>query len=215
MTSATSGALPIGQPGISRTPSTKAQAWLLAAASIALWYVPINQLRVEWSINPQYAYGWVVPFLAAYLFAERWKNRPIPRPGHPAWAHAAAALLFAFILLPARLVEEAAPDWRLVGWVLALAAVALSLVAILYMGGWPWLWHFAFPIGFFLVAVPWPAPPRHVVVQRLMHAVASLCVEALGWWGIAAVQQGNVIRISSGVVGVEEACSGVRSLRPL
>jgi len=196
--------------------AARAHLWLLAAALIALWFVPINQLRVEWSINPQYAYGWVVPLLSLYLFAERWKNRPIPRPGHPgrsAWDHTAAALLFAFILLPARLIEEAAPDWRLVGWVLALAAVALSLEAVLFAGGRPWLRHFFFPICFFLVAVPWPVPFEHAVVQRLMHWVATLCVEALGWWGMPAIQQGNVIRISSGVVGVEEACSGVRSLQ--
>src|SRR5205823_2176922 len=43
--------------------------------------------------------------------------------------------------------------------------------------------------------------------------VAACCVELLGWCGIAAVQHGNVIETSAGPVGVEEACSGVRSLQ--
>jgi exosortase len=187
--------------------------WLLAAAVLAVWYVPINQLRVEWSINPQYAYGWVVPLLALYLFGERWKDRPAARPGRSRWGHLALAGGIALLLFPARLVEEAAPDWRLVSWALALAVVALSLEAIFFAGGKPWLRHFAFPVCFFLVAVPWPVPFEHALVQQLMRWVASFCVEALSFWGIPAVQQGNVIQISSGVVGVEEACSGVRSLQ--
>ena len=63
------------------------------------------------------------------------------------------------------------------------------------------------------MAVPWPVPFEQGVIQRLMSAVATICVDALGWFGIPAVQHGNVIEVSSGVVGVEEACSGVRSLQ--
>ena len=80
-------------------------------------------------------------------------------------------------------------------------------------GSWAWLRHFALPVAFVLVAVPWPMAFEQSVVQTLMRTVATICVEALGWAGIAAVQHGNVIEVSTGVVGVEEACSGVRSLQ--
>ena len=98
--------------------------WLLILAGAALWFIPVNQLHVEWSINPQYAYGWAVPLLALYLFGERWKGRPPPQPGRHGPVLAALALLAGFCLLPARLVQEAAPDWRLIGWVLAATVVA-------------------------------------------------------------------------------------------
>ena len=190
--------------------------WLLFAAVGALWFLAINQLRVEWGINPQYAYGWTVPFLALYLFLERWKTRPPAQPLassplHAAW-HIAAALV-ALSLLPSRLIQETAPDWRLVSWALAGTVVFLSLWAVWFVGGTRWLWHFAFPICFFLVAVPWPVPLEQALIQKLMRCIAALGVEALGWWGVPAVQHGNVIEISSGTVGVEEACSGVRSLQ--
>jgi exosortase/archaeosortase family protein len=38
-------------------------------------------------------------------------------------------------------------------------------------------------------------------------------VEALTLWGIPALPQGNVIQISTGLVGIDEACSGIRSLQ--
>jgi hypothetical protein len=36
-----------------------------------LWFTLINHLRVEWTVNPQYAYGWAVPFLCAFLLARK------------------------------------------------------------------------------------------------------------------------------------------------
>ena len=188
-------------------------AWVLAALLAALWFSTLNQLRTEWSVNAQYAYGWTVPFLTLYLFAERWKTRPRTEPVR-FWKTLIGVLAAGGLaLLPLRVIQEGAPDWRLVSWAMAGVALALSLGAVYFAGGRAWLAHFAFPICFLLVAVPWPVPFEQGVIQRLMSAVATICVDALGWFGIPAVQHGNVIEVSSGVVGVEEACSGVRSLQ--
>ena len=188
-------------------------ALALTALLAALWFSTLNQLRTEWSVNAQYAYGWTVPLLALYLFVERWRVRP-PTAAVRSWkllACAAAAL--ALLLLPLRVIQEGAPDWRLVSWARAGVSLGLSLALLYGAGGGPWLRHFALPVAFLLVAVPWPVPFEQSVVQRLMRAVATICVDALGWAGIPAVQHGNVIEVSTGMVGVEEACSGVRSLQ--
>src|SRR5262245_54304580 len=42
-----------------------------------VWFTLINHLRIEWAVNPQYGYGWAVPFLSLYLI---WRNRQGPRP---------------------------------------------------------------------------------------------------------------------------------------
>ena len=104
----------------------------------ALWMGLFNQLRVEWTINPQYSYGWGVPFLAAYLFWNRWKDRPQPQNG--AWNRRfiVAAGFLALSLFPIRLVQEANPDWRLVSWAYSLVAVSLTLAAIWLSSGWGW-----------------------------------------------------------------------------
>lgn len=67
--------------GTSSVPSSlsKARAGSVAAAFIlfaCLWLELINHLRSEWTFNPQYSYGWSVPFLALYLIWRRWRNRP-------------------------------------------------------------------------------------------------------------------------------------------
>jgi hypothetical protein len=43
--------------------------------------------------------------------------------------------------------------------------------------------------------------------------VAGSAVEVLGWVGVPAAEQGNLIEIAAGTVNVNEACSGVRSLQ--
>jgi exosortase len=187
--------------------------WLLLATLAALWLLVINQLRFEWSINPQYTYGWTVPFLALYLFYERWRCRPIPSPFRRRTAIYTLATFLALSLFPIRLIQESAPDWRLLGWVIAGAVSGLTLCGLLLTGGWHWLRHFGFPVLFFLVAVPWPMPFEQSLIQMLMRSIASICVEALSLWGMPAVQHGNVIELPTGAVGIEEACSGVRSLQ--
>jgi exosortase len=178
-----------------------------------LWLELISRLRFEWSINPQYGYGWTVPFLAAYIFWRRLQHAPAasePRTIAAPWVIALAAVA---LLIPVRLIQEANPDWRILSWTMALATVGVSLAGIYLAGGMRWLRHFAFPILFFLVAVPWPTQIEQFVIQTLMRAVAAINVEVLNAIGVAAVQMGNVIEVGSGFVGIDEACTGVRSLQ--
>ena len=194
--------------------NSKKTGWLIAIIVFALlWFELINQIRAEWWLNPQYNYGLIVPLLALCLFWRRWRNRPTPAP--PAAIVFASAVIFfsAALFLPVRFIAEANPDWRLLSWVLALAVVTLSLSFLYLIGGRAWLRHFSFPVLFFLVAVPWPVRIEQVVIQDLMRAVTALNVIFLQLAGVPALQHGNVIEVGSGFVGIEEACSGVRSLQ--
>jgi exosortase len=114
-------------------------------------------------------------------------------------------------LLPIRVSHEINADWPLCNWLLTLSLVILSLYAVFLAGGWPWVQHFGFSISFILIAVRWPYRIEHGLTQGLMRVVASLTVEVLGWFNIPAFQRGNLIEVSSGVVGIDEACSGIRS----
>jgi exosortase/archaeosortase family protein len=47
----------------------------------------------------------------------------------------------------------------------------------------------------------------------MMRGVASIAVEIAGWLGVGAYQLGNVIQLRNGFVGVDEACSGVKTFQ--
>jgi exosortase len=178
-----------------------------------LWADLVRQLSYTWETSEQYAYGWFVPFFALALFWRRWMTRPAARPQvSPFWL-VALVVLAAVVLLPVRVVYDINPDWPLCSWLMTLTVVGISLYAIFLLGGWTWVRYFAFPVCFILVAVQWPYRIEKALTQNLMQVVAGLTVELLGWFNIPAFQHGNLIELSTGVVGIDEACSGIRSFQ--
>src|SRR3954451_10939325 len=185
----------------------------------ALWFVLCRQLSGEWLVNEQYNYGWFVPFFALYVFWLRWQDRP-PSEVRSRKSEARSRLIAAFIgipalflLLPVRLFEIASPEWRPLGWIHAASVATLTLLYLWCIGGKPWVRHFAFPVAFFFVAVPWPTAVEVPIIQGLMRTVADVATETAMLLGIPAQVEGNLIRVSTGLVGVNEACSGIRSLQ--
>jgi exosortase len=198
---------------------SRSQLVLIALTLLALWFVLCRQLSGEWSVNEQYSYGWFVPFFAAFLFWLRWEDAPESRKEEVestkrnrliAGAIGMVALL---TLLPVRLFEVANPDWRPLSWIHAFAVIGITLALLYLAGGWAWVKHFSFPVLFFLIAVPWISPIEEPIVQGLMRGVAAAASETITLFGIPAQLEGNLIRVNTGLVGVNEACSGVRSLQ--
>ncbi len=202
--------------------STSSTRWPVVVALAVLafvWLRLILHLRVPWTVDEQYAYGWAVPFLCAVLAWRRFQNAEtlkteMLKPGPSSFS---AFQLFSFFLLAAflltRLVEEANPDWRLVSWALALEVTGLTLAFLFLSGGARALKQFAFPILFFLVAVPWPTPIEQPLIQLLTRGIVAATVEVLNVLGFPALTHGNVIETAGGFVDVDEACSGIRSLQ--
>ena len=148
-----------------------------------------------------------------------------------AFALPALCFLLCVLLLPLRVVYEINTDWPLISWSYTLIVVVLTLYAFqladphplvrspqsVVRDPWPvvspWVRHCAFPVCFILVAVVWPYRIENGLTQGLMRVVASLTVELLGWFDIPAMQRGNLIELGTGTVGVDEACSGIRSFQ--
>ena len=164
---------------------------LCALPLAVLWFVLIHQLRLEWSVNPQYAYGWAVPCLCAYLL---WKRVQRPQVSNravdcgsgaqdrrvstkspkglpaPSILHPILFLLLVLAYLPIRLVQEASPDWRLPTWLLSFTVIGLTLLMLGFALRNSNLEFrtadLTFPICFFLVSVPWPKGPHRAARAR-------------------------------------------------
>lgn len=191
----------------------KTHAWIAILFFLFLWGELVRQLGYHWSTNSQYAFGWTVPLISLFLLWESWSTRPAPDPAAVGRGPILTVIACALLLLPTRLLLETTPDWRFAHWAAAFEVIGLTLGVVWHVGGRAWLRHFAFPIAFILVAVPWPVKIEQPFIQMLTGWVATLTVGGLNLCQIPAIQQGNLIEISTGVVGVEEACSGVRSFQ--
>jgi len=180
-----------------------------------VWFAVIRVLWNDWMHDPQYSYGALVPLLVLGLLLKRWVDRPPSRVTTPtgSWLAALIAVLsagFLALLIP---LVEANPEWRPLVGAASVAAIVITLDLIFIIGGRPWLRHFTFPILFFLIAIPWPRNFEQWVMGHLMAWNTSITLEVLHWLGYDAVSRGNLILLPCGLLGIEEACSGIRSLQ--
>jgi len=189
----------------------------LGIALLWMWATLILALRVDWSVNPQYAYGWAVPVLCVTLY---YRHRQAVVAGDcsaadargevaPSWSMVGIVVMLS--AWPAiRLIQQANPDWRLVAWAQALEVCGVTYGWLrLALGVGPPL----FPIAFFLVAIPWPSCIELPLIHWLTRLNTELTVALAGWLGVPALAHGNVIEVSTGLIGIEEPCSGIRSLQ--
>jgi exosortase len=187
--------------------------WPAIGLSLVAWGYVVYRLGPMWHSNPDYNYGWFVPLLSLCLFRERWKCRP---PANPVAASTGALILFvllAFTLLPDSLGLEVNSNWRLAGWAFAGAVVGITFCVLYLLGGRSWPRYFSFPILFFLVAVPWHPRLEQPLINHLSHLNATASTGIANLLGTPAIQHGVLIETAGGFVGIDDACSGIRSLQ--
>jgi exosortase len=197
-----------------RSQGLTAPAWLLPASLLFIvWVLAIRQLDLEWTFNPQYQYGWIVPFLTLLLWWRAWPGRPPPGDRLASRTLPFIIALFAILAIPLRIIQEANPDWRILNYYYTAQAIVITALLLDCSGGKAWLRYFIFPLLFPLVAVPWPSGLEHEIILGLQRVIASIGVEGASWMGWSSYQRGNLIVLAQGTVGIDEACSGIRSLQ--
>lgn len=189
------------------------QIWSALIGLVAVWWLAIRMLWIEWEIDPQYSYGFLVPILCVVLFLQRWRDRPLTLESGNLFILGMVALPALGYLLAVQPFYEANPEWRIPGILGALTAVLLTLLLLCSIGGSAWVKHFLFPVSFFLIAIPWPRNAEEAIMGFFMEKNAMAALEILHWLGYEAVRRGHLITLPTGTLGVEEACSGVRSLQ--
>jgi exosortase len=188
--------------------------WLGTSLVLFLpWILLILHLSSFWSVDPQYSYGYVVPFMAVFFFWEKWKTLPAGSAPAGKLLPLIGTCIAAVMLALAWLAHEAAPDWSVLNWTFAFSAVLYVFLLIAYWRGRSAALHLLFPVLFILTAVPWPQRLELALVQGLMKGVADAAAQVLAWFGVPALAAGNIIWLPAGSVGIDEACSGVRGLQ--
>jgi exosortase len=190
---------------------------LLGALGLALCI----DLWPQWRGNPDLYHGLLMPLICVLLLQEsgRIGVQRHPRPG--SLTVIAAGLLAAggIACLSAAGLFAVSLGWSpsIVGFMLAGAFAGLLLSAVLALSVEPLRivplnWCAFSAAALWLLAAPMPPGTYGTVTTRLQGWVTGNVITALDLLGIAARQHGNLIELARTTVGVEEACSGIRSL---
>jgi len=184
--------------------------WFGAIAATVAFVAPLS---TTWSLAPDLGHAWVVPILMAYLWWERWPERPPLRSravSSPLWI---AALAFAASHLFVRLFLTPFPLWpsALLLYTLLLAGAVLA-AAWLVAGSHGVRW-IAGPLILLAGALPVPTSLENALILPLRETWAALAAEISNAVGQPAIAYGTSVRIGNAWVGVDEACGGIRSLQ--
>jgi len=186
----------------------------LLGANIAL-------LWPHWRTNPDLSHGFFVPILFFLLLREGMQQSRLRYlPAH--WLKTTATLgLLAggLIAVLAGGLYSAAVGWShsLVVFTMTTGGAMLLCATLLVLSDtrWklvPFCWPALVGIGLWLLCAPIPPGAYSRLIVALQLMVTEHVMTALHLLGIVATQQGNIIELATTQVGIEEACSGVRSL---
>jgi len=185
-------------------PSMK--AWCI---SVACTLIPTFWWTAHWMVerweqtNSYYSHGWLIPLVSAFLLY-RMRRRIAACPRRPcAWG--------LWLLVPSILMHLLGVAWQ-VGFVSGFALLGVLAGITLTLFGPAMLRTVWFPIAFLLFMVPVPV----VLIEKISFNMKLLAARAattiVDLFGLIAVRQGSYIRIHTGVLVVDDVCSGLKYL---
>lgn len=189
-----------------------ALAAAIGGLSLLLW--------PDWRHNPDLSHGFFMPVVFVLLIHEA-------RQGPPRFQRSGGAATLAFALLLAGALAAlvvaglyaAALDWShelvklaLTGALVLGLGASVMVLARDNVRAIPLNWSLLVALGLWLLSTPIPPGTYTRLTLGLQLWVTENVLRALHTLGVPAIRHGNIIELARGSVGIEEACSGIRSL---
>lgn len=174
----------------------------------------------HWRQNPDLSHAFFMPVVFVFLLYESAEGSA----RHPAAGKKNLLITVLFLLLglgalAASGLYAASLDWShsLVGFTLTASYVFFLCSALVVFSAdnvrlVSLNWSSFAAAGLWLLCAPFPSGAYMRLTLGLQLLVTSNVLHTLHFLGVAATRHGNVIDLATVSVGVEDACSGVRSL---
>lgn len=187
--------------------------WSIVAAIAIAALVPVAYI---WRIRPEYNDRFLIPLAGlwiAYSLAE--KLRRLPAPGWGAWLGLPILFVGSASFNVAWFLHMQAGAPRIVVWWLLVSALVVIAGAVVFQFGWRHLRLLAFPLAFNFFCLPLPGKLHGPLEMGLKEITTKISARGLPLLGIPTGRHGHVLELPSGQLGVEDACSGIRSFSAL
>jgi exosortase len=179
--------------------------WPAAAIVGLLWvqWPTLTDMADQWSRDPRYSHGYLVPLFAGYLLWARRKLAPKAPLRGTWWGLGVVAGGLGLYLVGT------------VGffpWFAAISLLPCLAGLALLAGGRPalrWAWP---AIAFLVFMVPLPFSVANALSYPLQRMATAAGTYVLQTMGFVAFARGNVIQLGDIPLGVAEACSGLSML---
>ncbi|MBN1403498.1 MAG: exosortase/archaeosortase family protein [Opitutales bacterium] len=203
---------------------------------LAVWLV--MDLSHWWSIKEDYSFGYLVPLFCAYVIYDRWPMiarifEPAPKaapvPDKPVrWMDfiGTAGLVFSAFVFSLGVLYKGYTGYTLPGsFLMTNGFVGIFLCSALAFSDrradgtpldarsrWAFVCLLIFPALVWLISAPLMSAIERMVSVFLLNKVTAVVFGVFDMLGMVIERRANVLVLPKGEVGVEDACSGIRSL---
>lgn len=200
---------PASSPSVSSANDSAAKTGLILFGMLLLglgvaFRQTLLDFQVQWSKNPENAFGWIVPLFSLGLLYLRWEMRPALSSRYRLAGALLMGLGVAVMLVSRRFY---APD---LGQGLGLVTALCG--AVLMAFGWSTLLWALPALLYLILMVPMPDAVQTFMRRPLRRFGTLSSTYILQSLGLFASATGNVITVGDVQVGVADACSGLRML---
>lgn len=177
---------------------------LITSAAIGILYATnFAKLFSDWSVDENYSHGFFVPLAFFWMLWRQRQELENIKISPRSWG--ILIVLFA-------LIQLAAGTWGAENFVAHSSLLVLLCGIVVFLFGTEMLRAVAFPIAWLLFMIPLPSIIFYSLTFPLQLLASKLAVGILDLLRVPNVCEGNVLYLANFTAGVEEACSGIRSL---
>ncbi len=182
------------------------QIVLVTAAFVGLYHNTIYKLVHDWSIDPNFSHGFLIPFVALYMIWSRRKKLADTQ----IYTSNAGLLLVAFGMFTHVVGNIGAELFTMrVSMIFTLAGI------LVYFLGFKAFKIIMVPVLYLLIMIPIPSIIWNKIAFPLQLFAAQISSVFIDLIGIPVFREGNVLHLANTSLEVVDACSGLRSLTSL
>ena len=179
---------------------------VLAVLFVAAYWIPLKGIVNVWMTNEDYSYGFIIPFISAYLV---WERRDTLRNIMFRSSWKVLPLLIVFVAISVYAVLGSS------GNVSRPAIPFLIFLMLAFCFGTDFVGKILLPLVFLIFMIPIPDILERTLGIYLKSISSQLAGLFIRLFGISVHVSGNVIDLGVNQLQVVDACNGLRYLLPL
>jgi exosortase len=185
---------------------TNVQVLSILAGFYLLYHHAIATLISDWSTDPNFSHGFLIPFICAYMIWYKKNEIALIEPVASNWG-----LVVLFFGMFIHLAGHVGAEQFLMRFSMV---ITLAGIVIYCWGGGVFKQVFI-PIAYLVIMIPIPSILWNKIAFPLQLMAAKFSSEIIYFIGIPVFREGNILHLANTSLEVVDACSGLRSLTSL
>ncbi|MEA1968954.1 MAG: exosortase/archaeosortase family protein [Thermodesulfobacteriota bacterium] len=182
------------------------QILIISSAFVLLYHHTIATLIGDWSSDPNFSHGFLIPFVAFYMIWQ--KKEELSKFVQKSSNLGLVVLALGMVL---HIVGNIGAELFVMRFSLIVTLFGISI----YFFGNSITTAVAVPLIYLILMIPIPAILWNKIAFPLQLFAAELSSEMVNTLGIPVLRAGNVLHLANTSLEVVDACSGIRSLTSL